>query len=151
MRFDEVLIGMGASLLFFLGFLVMPTAFAVESVVAFGDSITAGHPVDSRQEGDGCFGGCGGYEPPLQALIDQSGWKAIIYNWGVRGEVTSDGVARMDSVLEASHPQYVLLMEGTNDLWWIDPSSVVSNLFSMVTTIRQHKDVPVLMLMLSES
>ena len=87
-------------------------------VSAFGDSITTGYPYWTGTEGNGCLpSSCGGgYREPLQALLQSGGRNALVQNWGRRGDTTESGLARIDAVLTASKPRYLLLMEGTNQL-----------------------------------
>jgi lysophospholipase L1-like esterase len=70
--------------------------------VAFGDSITWG-------------GGFYGYPPRLAALLVQKYGAGTVWNAGVGGEGTADGLARIDAVLAGTNSKYLLLMEGTND------------------------------------
>ncbi|WP_417909092.1 SGNH/GDSL hydrolase family protein [Candidatus Electronema sp. PJ] len=97
-------------------------------IVAFGDSITAGYPY--LKVGKGCTN-CGGYELFLQYYLDWEGKGRKVYNYGVSGEyVVFQGINRIDSVMAATRPKHVLLMEGTNDLsLYIDPATVAYNIY----------------------
>ena len=87
--------------------------------VAFGDSITEGEgdtitsddtSLDGRNSG-------GGYEPILNDLLTASkGYPQTVVNEGIGGEESIDGLARVQSVINA-HPdaQYFLILFGTND------------------------------------
>ena len=68
----------------------------------FGDSITA---ADLK-----------GYQPILEPLLRQRYGSAKIYNEGLGGETTVDGLARIDSSISSYPSLYLLLMEGTNDV-----------------------------------
>ena len=81
----------------------LPCAYAVDTVVAFGDSITRGY-------------GSVPYAEHLQGLIDASGGGATVLNYGVNGETTVQGLARIGSVLSETAPRYILIMEGANDV-----------------------------------
>lgn len=70
--------------------------------VAFGDSITYGL---------GTFG----YPPRLEALLIAKYGAAKVWNAGLGGEITSEGLARFDYILSGTNSKYVLIMEGTND------------------------------------
>jgi lysophospholipase L1-like esterase len=70
--------------------------------VAFGDSITYG-------------AGFYGYPPRLEALILEKYGSAKVWNAGVGGEQTADGLARIDYILSGTNSKFLLLMEGTND------------------------------------
>jgi len=75
-------------------------------VVAFGDSITWG-AFDSP-EGYG-------YPGRLDVRIGNAGWNADVFNQGVDGESTPEGLSRVGSVV-AGGGEFFLLMEGTNDI-----------------------------------
>lgn len=70
---------------------------------AFGDSITRGV-------------GNGGYPPFLQARLTSKFGPSTVINRGVGGETTSSGVNRINNVLNADNPEFILIMEGTNDI-----------------------------------
>ncbi len=117
------------------------TAFAIEKVVGFGDSITAGWPdVTTDQEGSSV----GGYEPPLEKMLIASGQQAVVLNYGHPGESTSEGDSRIQAVLDKEHPDVVLVMEGTNDLWIVDTATVMTNLASMVDKVIKSGASPIL-------
>ena len=83
----------------------MRPATVVGRLVAFGDSITYG-----------------GYNAPdtypalLEQRIDDHVYPSEVINEGVPGEWTAEGLARLESTLNRWAPQYVLIMEGTNDI-----------------------------------
>jgi len=101
---------LGAAFLLFSGigdYAADPDRSAVVSrdadqYVAFGDSITWG-------------GGFFGYPPRLEALLAEKYGAGRVWNAGVGGEQTSEGLARIDAVLSGTNSKYLLLMEGTND------------------------------------
>jgi lysophospholipase L1-like esterase len=97
-------------------------------IVAFGDSITAGYPY--LKVGNGCTN-CGGYELFLQYYLDWDGQGSKVYNYGSSGEyLTFSGINRISSVLASARPNYVLFMEGTNDLSaYVDPATVAYNVY----------------------
>jgi lysophospholipase L1-like esterase len=79
--------------------------------IAFGDSITFG-------VGDDPLRAEKGYPPRLQALLQGAGVNAVVENFGIGGEDTQMGLARIDNVLRdnALTGDVLLLMEGTNDI-----------------------------------
>ena len=115
-------------------------------VSAFGDSITTGYPYWTGTDGNGCLpSSCGGgYREPLQALLQSSGRNALVQNWGRRGDTTESGLARIDAVLTASKPRYLLLMEGTNQLYWGSAQTVRDNLGYMIDKAKARGVLPVL-------
>ena len=74
-------------------------------IIAFGDSITAGTGSNS-----------GGYPSRLQQIIESTGKPCTIYNLGIPGERTYQGVERIDTVLDSIPADVILIMEGTNDI-----------------------------------
>jgi lysophospholipase L1-like esterase len=116
---------------------------AAEKFVCIGDSITAGGTRESIGDQDGSQ--IGGYEPTLARLLIASGRNdALVLNYGHPGETSGDGEERLQGILDREHPAWVLVMEGTNDLWWIDTGSVMVNLASMVNKSRNSGATPVL-------
>ena len=79
--------------------------------IAFGDSITAGVGDDPLRPEKG-------YPPRLEALLQGAGLNATVDNYGVGGEDTVQGLARLPGVLNeaAISGDVLLLMEGTNDI-----------------------------------
>lgn len=78
--------------------------------LAFGDSITS--DVGNSSEGPDT-----GYPLLLEQKLESAyPGNFISINAGLNGEVTSNAVARFKTTLDATNPDLVLLMEGTNDL-----------------------------------
>jgi acyl-CoA thioesterase-1 len=96
---------------------------ATELITAFGDSITEGY----------CRGVCHGYFEVLKSVMASNGREVDIINGGLGGELTHNGVGRIDIFL-AENPDYslnnhcppqtqfngrrghiILIMEGAND------------------------------------
>lgn len=127
----------------------LPTQAAKLIVSAFGDSITRGYPYQQSQANG--IPNNGGYIPYLQLkLISEKQWDVSVLNYGHPGElVTTSGFHRFDDgytypVLD-SEPDYVLIMEGTNDLpWGIGPSAVRDKLSYAVDKVLADKRIPIL-------
>ena len=98
-------------LAFALALLLASTAQAQTGYIAFGDSITFGVGDDPLRTEKG-------YTPRLQALLQGAGLNAVVENFGIGGEDTQQGLARIDNVLQANAltGDVLLLMEGTNDI-----------------------------------
>ena len=126
-------------------FVFAPPSLHAGSLVvdAFGDSITSGVPYYTSTSGNGCLPPCGGYEPALQTLLNSSGRTSTVRNYGVRGDTSADGLKRIDSVMATTSPNYILLLEGTNDILFVSPYSVRSNLNLMVDKALARSSVPV--------
>ena len=105
-------------------FLFQPLAGLADTFIifAFGDSITQGLKRDAAGNEWGITSPAngarvGGYEPPLESKFSQSTkHTAYVYNWGVGGEWTEDGVNRIDGVLSSRSAQFILIMEGANNI-----------------------------------
>jgi acyl-CoA thioesterase-1 len=75
------------------------------TIVAFGDSLTAGYGLPDRD----------GFVPQLQAALTTKGIAVVIQNAGVSGDTASDGLARIDwSVPQGTDA--VILELGANDM-----------------------------------
>jgi lysophospholipase L1-like esterase len=98
-------------LAFGLLFCLVSSVQAQTGYIAFGDSITFG-------VGDDPLRAEKGYPPRLQALLQGAGVNAVVENFGIGGEDTQMGLARIDNVLRdnALTGDVLLLMEGTNDI-----------------------------------
>jgi lysophospholipase L1-like esterase len=99
------------------------TPGAVNSFIAFGDSITWG----MMRMNNLPFDPSGGYRHPELAypqkikemLAAEYGEGKISYfNLGVPKHTTYDGVERIDEELAANNARYLLIMMGTNDAWY---------------------------------
>ena len=97
-------------------------------VVAFGDSLTAGLGLPTKD----------GFVPRLQAALEAQGAKLEIANAGVSGDTASDGLARLDwSVPEGTDAVIVEL--GANDmLRGIDPKVTRDALDAILARLKQR-------------
>jgi acyl-CoA thioesterase-1 len=73
-------------------------------IIAFGDSLTAGHGVDPSEN----------YPSKLQKKIDAAGYRYRVLNAGVSGETSSQGFSRVQA-LSNQHPAVVIVELGAND------------------------------------
>lgn len=73
-------------------------------ILAFGDSLTAGHGVELVES----------YPSRLQKELDRLGYKYRVVNAGISGDTTSGGLSRIDFAL-AEKPKIVILELGAND------------------------------------
>ena len=107
-------------------------------VLAFGDSITRGvgdgpRPSDTPP-------GSGGYPLRLQNLLG-----VTVINDGSSGERTTDGLPRLQRDVADTHPDYAILLEGTNDLLGNESSTrAVDNMRSMIQSVHAAGAVPIL-------
>jgi acyl-CoA thioesterase I len=74
------------------------------AIVAFGDSLTAGAGVEPGMN----------YPSQLQQKIDAEGYRYEVINAGVSGETSSQGLNRIQDVLDL-HPAIAIIELGAND------------------------------------
>lgn len=95
---------------------------AGDSILAFGDSLTAGRGASPAQS-----------YPSV--LADLSGHPVI--NAGVSGELTQAGKARLPALLAEHRPGLVILLEGGNDiLRGSGEAALKANLAAMITAVQ---------------
>ena len=93
------------------------------TIVAFGDSLTAGLGVSPGAS----------YPAQLQRRLDDAGYRYRVVNAGVSGDTSAGGVRRLEWVLK-SHPLIVIIEFGGNDgLRGLDVRHTRANLDQMVT------------------
>lgn len=96
-------------------------------IACFGDSLTAGMGLDAGQS----------FPDVLQQELDRRGYRYRVANFGVSGDTTQDGLARLPLVL-AEKPTLVLLEFGANDGLRGQPVTVIEdNLAKMIEALRQ--------------
>ena len=104
------------------------------AIVAFGDSISAGHGV---KEGSS-------YPDFLQRALDGAGYEYRVVNAGVSGDTTSGGLTRAGAIA-ASNPAMVILELGGNDgLRGLPIESTRANLDEMITILQKSGTIVVL-------
>jgi len=110
-------------------------------VVAFGNSITAG-------VGDSNYpSSAAGYPFRLEGLLKSSFPDVIVLNRGVPGEETNQGEARLPAVLRRDDPDYVLILEGVNDILdsgASDAGRIVKDLEAMVVEVKEYGAIPLI-------
>jgi lysophospholipase L1-like esterase len=119
-----------------------PEAVLVDPVwnrhLAFGDSITWGQYNDFYP-----------YPARLEDKLDAKVVPSEVINSGVPGERTGLGRDRIGNTMGTYRPQFVIIMEGTNDVTHaIPPSEVQENLMLMVDIVRRHSGVSYVKVML---
>lgn len=101
------------------------------SILAFGDSLTDGKGV-SRDKS-------------YPAVLAQLSGRQVI-NAGVSGEITADGLIRLEQLLDESTPDLLILLEGGNDILRnMSRSQTYANLSAMIT-LAQRRGIPVLLI-----
>jgi lysophospholipase L1-like esterase len=109
--------------------------FSESRYIGFGDSITYG-VMDFEYAPEK------GYIPRLQALLTRTFGAATLYNDGFPGELTGQGVVRIDSVIAGRQARYLLLLEGTNDVKFLEVP-VDTAVFNLKEMLRKCRDAGV--------
>jgi len=105
------------------------------TIAALGDSLTAGYGLPGPQS----------FTAVLEKELRARGRDVAIVNFGVSGDTTAGGVARVGSVL-AANPDGVILELGANDgLRGLDPAMAEANLDKTIAQLR-GRGVPVLLM-----
>lgn len=109
----------------------LPPLGADATILAFGDSLTAGT-------------GAAEAESYPAVLADLTGRRVV--NAGLPGEISRSGLQRLPGLLEREQPALLLLCHGGNDLLGhLDQRQLAENLRAMVR-IANEKGVPVLLI-----
>jgi acyl-CoA thioesterase-1 len=66
-----------------------------------------------------------------------------IINSGIAGDTTGGMLGRFYPGVVQQHPDFVLILGGTNDLWWdLDVNLVRANIFAMACQAEHHAIIP---------
>jgi lysophospholipase L1-like esterase len=115
-------------------------------IMAFGDSLTRGYGDDADGGGTVQCDQTGGYPPRLEALLADRDVDTTIVASAVCGELTADGLSRIDVALNLIRPEVVIIMEGTNDFSHggsIGIETIVTNVQLMADKVKRRGAVPV--------
>ena len=113
------------------------------TVSAFGDSITFG-VLEERKIRIG-LDTSNNYPNILQGLLQRLDPAWRVMNRGQGGERAEDGATRIDGVLNADRPGFILIMEGTNNATRCDDAAfIVGALQTMVRRAKANRTVPLL-------
>ncbi|MEJ2640289.1 MAG: arylesterase [Desulfosarcinaceae bacterium] len=105
------------------------------TIVALGDSLTAGLGVDEAQA----------YPAVLERRLKADGHAVRVVNAGISGETSSGAVSRLEWVLSSLSPDLVILETGANDgLRGIDTNILKTNLDHLITKLKKA-DVKVIL------
>lgn len=100
-------------------------------VLAFGDSITFGTGTSAHES----------YPALLERMIGQR-----VINAGIPGEITIDGLARLQELLERERPAVLVLCHGGNDLLrHLDRQKTADTLRAMIRLSSKYGAKPVLL------
>ncbi len=96
------------------------------TLVAFGDSLTAGYGVEAGLS----------YPDFLQKKFDSQGIRWRVVNAGISGETTAGGLNRIESVLNLNPDLVILELGGNDGLRGLPLDQTRSNLEAIVTRLR---------------
>jgi acyl-CoA thioesterase-1 len=103
-----------------------PADSSLSTIVAFGDSLTAGHGVAHDES----------YPADLQRDLDARGYRYRVINLGVSGNTTKDGVLRIPEALKY-HPAVVIVAFGGNDgLRGLPIRDTETSLFAIISAMQ---------------
>lgn len=116
--------------------LLVPVAAgaAPKSLLAFGDSLTAGYGLPPEE----------GFVPQLQRWLAARGEEVTVQNAGVSGDTTAGGLARIDWTLAAPVDAMILTLGGNDLLRGLPPQEARANLDAILTRAGE-KGIPVLL------
>ena len=104
----------------------------MKTIVCHGDSLTEGADLNPN------------YTWPL--LVENQ-VKVKIINSGIGGDTSGGMLGRFYQDVVRHHPEMVLIMGGTNDLWWdLDINLIQANIFAMTSQAEFHNIAPVVAL-----
>jgi acyl-CoA thioesterase-1 len=107
-----------------------------ETILFFGDSITAGYGLTEEQA----------FPAVIQQKIDSLGLNYNVINSGLSGETTAGGLRRIDWVLQQHVDIFVLELGGNDGLRGIDPLNSKQNLQGIIDKVREtYPDADILL------
>ncbi|MEO0499985.1 MAG: arylesterase [Pseudomonadota bacterium] len=118
---------------------MLPAGAAAETktIVAFGDSLTAGYRLAQDE----------GFAPQLETVLNRRGLDVRVVNAGVSGETSAGGRARVGWTLDnmAVKPDLLILELGANDmLRGLNPRETLRNLNAIIEEV-DARGIPILL------
>ena len=100
----------------------------MKTLVCHGDSLTAAGEMDHRV---------------IWPSLVENELKITVINSGIGGDTTGGLLSRFYPEVARHHPDAVLIMGGTNDLWWdLDIKMALANIFTMTCQAEHHGIIP---------
>ena len=125
-----------STLILFIFSLYTYSDIKTESLLIYGDSISAGYGMSKEKQ----------WSVILQEKINKENLNIKIINSSISGETTSGGLARISQTIKSIKPDYLLLELGGNDaLRGYPPKQIAANLDKMIK-IADSADVKVLLM-----
>ena len=118
------------------------SALYAYEILTLGDSITRG---SIYVEGDGAGRQIGPTQGFLEEFLSDEGLPSRVYNWGISGETTFGGLNRINNVLNSRYADFILIMEGANDLYeGISSSTTTENIRAMISRSNAKNVTPII-------
>lgn len=126
----------GAALFFFVSLpvLALPAKAEPVTIVALGDSLTAGYGLPPEQ----------GLVPQLQGWLTAAGAEVTVVNAGVSGDTTAGGLSRLDWSLTPETDALMVTLGGNDMLRGLPPEEARANI-SAILAGAKAKGLPVLL------
>jgi acyl-CoA thioesterase I len=109
------------------------------TIVALGDSLTAGYGLADQNDG---------LVPQLEAWLKAKGADVVVQNAGVSGDTTAGGLARIGWALGPDADAVIVTLGGNDLLRGLDPAGSRANLEGILKEI-QARGLPVLLVPLA--
>jgi acyl-CoA thioesterase-1 len=114
--------------------LAAPSHAADCQIAVLGDSLTAAYGLDLSA----------GFPAQLERRLQEQGYACAVLDYGVSGDTSAGGLARLDWTL-ADRPSHVILELGANDgLRGLPPEQMAKNLDQIIARL-QAEQIPVLL------
>ena len=125
-----------STLILFIFSLSTYSDIKAESLLIYGDSISAGYGMSKEKQ----------WSVILQEKINKENLNIKIINSSISGETTGGGLARISQTIKSIKPDYLLLELGGNDaLRGYPPKQIAANLVEMIK-IADSADAKVLLM-----
>ena len=100
----------------------------MKKLVCHGDSLTEAGELDHRS---------------IWSSLVETRLKIKVVNSGIAGDTTAGMLSRFYPAVVQHRPDFVLIIGGTNDLWWdLDLKLIRANIFTMTCQAEHHDIVP---------
>ncbi len=119
-------------------FLLSTSAYAQQTIIVLGDSISAAYGVPSEQ----------GWVSLLQSRLKTDHKQYKVINASISGDTTNEGLKRLPSLLERHQASFILIELGGNDgLRGYPLNSIKTNLEALIKQSKEKNITPILLAM----
>ncbi len=110
--------------------LIAPAAWAGQTILVFGDSLSANYGIAAEA----------GWVSLLQQRLDRKPHHYRVVNASISGETTAGGASRIRAALDTHQPEIVIIELGANDgLRGLSLGATRKNLDNIMSACRSHK------------